>query len=183
MKGVLAFLLVTAGTVGAAIGIAQSDPSIEGWEHTFQVNLPLTTLCLCLLIAGILLARSVRFQQPTEGGTRGSADALKRALAKVEEDLRQLEDELEELDLPQLHRRVDQIVGGPISDFVDSCEILRLQHGGQAYGKVMAPFAQAERYLNRAWSATTDGYRDEAREYVKRAVPIFREAAEEFSRL
>ena len=37
-------------------------------------------------------------------------------------------------------------------------------------------FASAERYLNRVWSASADGYIDEAIEYMKRSEQQFEEA-------
>ena len=38
-----------------------------------------------------------------------------------------------------------------------------------AYGEVMTDFAAAERYLNRVWSASADGYIDEVNEYLEKA--------------
>ena len=35
------------------------------------------------------------------------------------------------------------------------------QFGLEAYARVMTRFASAERNINRAWSASADGYRDE----------------------
>ena len=37
-------------------------------------------------------------------------------------------------------------------------------------------FATAERYLNRVWSASTDGYIDEIMEYMERSEQEFKEA-------
>jgi len=40
----------------------------------------------------------------------------------------------------------------------------------------MSAFATGERYINRVWSASTDGYVDEVRSYLERALQQFREA-------
>ena len=40
----------------------------------------------------------------------------------------------------------------------------------------MSAFAAGERYLNRVWSASADGYVDEAREYIERAREQFVDA-------
>ena len=42
----------------------------------------------------------------------------------------------------------------------------------------MNPFAAGERYLNRVWSASTDGYIDEAHTYVDKAREQFELALE-----
>ncbi len=50
----------------------------------------------------------------------------------------------------------------------------------QGYADVMNPFAAGERYLNRVWSASTDGYVDEAHTYISKAREQFEEALEVF---
>ena len=40
----------------------------------------------------------------------------------------------------------------------------------------MSDFAAGERYLNRVWSASADGYADEAMDYIDRARQQFEEA-------
>jgi hypothetical protein len=40
----------------------------------------------------------------------------------------------------------------------------------------MNPFSAGERYLNRVWSTSTDGYIDEAHEYLGRSHEQFEDA-------
>lgn len=47
----------------------------------------------------------------------------------------------------------------------------------------MNPFAAGERYLNRVWSTSTDGYIDEAHIYVTKAREQFESALEVFQGL
>jgi hypothetical protein len=55
--------------------------------------------------------------------------------------------------------------------------------GLQAYAEVMNPFAAGERYLNRVWSTSTDGYVDEAHRYIDMAREQFESALAEFRAL
>ena len=55
--------------------------------------------------------------------------------------------------------------------------------GIQNYADVMSNFAAGERYINRVWSASTDGYVDEVREYLERAHKQFTEGRRHFSEL
>ena len=48
--------------------------------------------------------------------------------------------------------------------------------GLQSYADVMSAFAAGERYINKVWSASTDGYVDEVHNYLDRATQQFREA-------
>lgn len=45
----------------------------------------------------------------------------------------------------------------------------------------MNRFAAGERYLNRVWSASTDGYIEEAHRYIERATRQFAETLEAFN--
>jgi hypothetical protein len=60
-----------------------------------------------------------------------------------------------------------------------------MQHifGLQSYADVMSAFAARERYINRVWSASTDGYVDEVRNYLDRPTRQFREARALFIKL
>ena len=55
--------------------------------------------------------------------------------------------------------------------------------GIQNYADVMSNFAAGERYINRVWSASTDGYVDEVREYLERAHRQFIEGYRHFTEL
>lgn len=65
--------------------------------------------------------------------------------------------------------------------FVEARESLVHLYGIQAYADVMSEFAAGERNVNRVWSASTDGYGDEADAYLDRAASRFRSARERLS--
>jgi hypothetical protein len=48
--------------------------------------------------------------------------------------------------------------------------------GLQTYADIMSNFATGERYINRVWSASADGYKSEADSYLSRAAEQFRNA-------
>ena len=53
----------------------------------------------------------------------------------------------------------------------------------QNYADVMSGFAAGERYINRVWSASTDGYEDEVHLYLEKARMQFAEASGLFNQL
>ena len=65
-----------------------------------------------------------------------------------------------------------------LSRFAEARESLAHLYGLAAYAEIMSAFAAGERYLNRVWSASADGYMDEATHYLGRSLEQFREAAE-----
>lgn len=182
MKGIIAFGLITLGTVGASLGVARTDPTVEGWAKAFQVDVPLTLVSLVVLAVGIALGHATRRKAAQSEGA-GSLAAAREALASVGGAVDSLQGKLDSLDTGALHAEIDAIVSGPVTDFVENRNALTIAHGVGGYAAVMGPFAQGERYLNRAWSATTDGYRDEAVEYTRRAGPAIGEALDVLKRL
>ena len=51
------------------------------------------------------------------------------------------------------------------------------------YARVMNPFSAGERYLNRVWSASTDGYIDDAHRHMAKARDQFTEALDAYREL
>ena len=56
-----------------------------------------------------------------------------------------------------------------LNTFIEARESIAHSHGLAAYAEVMNCFAAGERYLNRVWSASADGYVDEINDYLDRA--------------
>jgi hypothetical protein len=189
LKNVVIFTLIAAGTVGATLGVARSDPAAKNWERTYQVDTVLTAVSLVLLLAGIV----VRYA--TAGANANGAAAASGSLALFREAISALGERLAELcadvqsidwednrlhDLyDEAHQSLDTLVSGPLADAIDNRQALVDRFGMAAYARVMGPFATAERYLNRAWSASADGYPEETMEYLRRAVPALEEARRE----
>jgi hypothetical protein len=177
MRSLLAFVLITIGTVGASLGVARTDPGVEGWISTFQVDLTLTLPSLFLLAAGIAVKRAVsreaRKEMLAHGGSLNDLQAASRAAA---DGIRELDACASSLDLAALHARVDALLTGAVSDFTENRQALIDAYGIAAYARVMSAFAPGERYLNRAWSASTDGYPQETVDCVRRAVGALAEA-------
>ena len=57
----------------------------------------------------------------------------------------------------------EAVTAEDIDTFVESRESMIPTLGMQSYADIMSPFANGERLINRAWSASADGYVDEVR--------------------
>ncbi len=62
--------------------------------------------------------------------------------------------------------------------FADARESMVHLFGLQTYADIMSDFATGERYINRVWSASADGYDSEADDYLKKAALQFDAAKE-----
>lgn len=154
----------------AAIPGAASRARLVGWSS--ERGIPFA-LGLGLLVSGGLLVRRAEAARASGSGVgEGARDlgvqlrALRDALAGFERDL--------VTEGPAGHEAIRQQIGGlqqqEVPLLIEAGPRLRRARGVARMAEVMGPFAGAERAMNRAWSALTDGYPEEARRSLGRAV-------------
>ncbi len=164
----LGYFLITAGfLIGAYFAVQQPE------------NLPLGGYLagLAVGILGVVIVQTAR-RRASRGADRLATNmaTLESSLARVADNARALDAEKESIDVYDLKTRIDATFPADLGAFVDARESIIHRHSLQAYADVMNPFAAGERYLNRVWSCSTDGYIDEAHEYLGRAHEQFEEA-------
>ena len=76
-----------------------------------------------------------------------------------------------------LREAIDLRLRNDLRRFADARESMVHLFGLQAYADIMSSFAAGERYINRVWSASADGYDEEAETYLGKAVQQFVDAA------
>ncbi|MDJ0653465.1 MAG: hypothetical protein QNJ40_04870 [Xanthomonadales bacterium] len=170
----LAYALIVLGFLGGAF-VASLDPLMVNW-----------TWFAGPVVGGIVGVVMLR------RGKRQAASASER----LEQDIGILEDSLNNIvanletlaantHLPVYEARfeIDRLFRKDLIQFVDARESVIHRHGLKAYADLMSAFAAGERYINRVWSASTDGYVDEVRAYLDRAHTQFIEAQSKFAAL
>jgi hypothetical protein len=75
-----------------------------------------------------------------------------------------------------LRDRIDTGLRPDLIRFADARESMVHLFGLQTYADIMTHFAAGERYINRVWSASADGYDEEAARYLGRAEEQFADA-------
>ena len=78
-----------------------------------------------------------------------------------------------------LRDRIDLKLREDLRRFADARESMVHLFGLQTYADIMSNFAAGERYINRVWSASADGYDEEANAYLKKAARQFDEARQQ----
>lgn len=135
-------------------------------------------------VVGIVMVRSA---------TRAAAlhvDKLAEDMAMVSASLTRLvekaehfEAEKDDFNVYDLRHHIDEHFRDDLDAFVAARETIAHTFGLQPYAEVMSHFASGERHLNRVWSASTDGYIDEAHAYITKALEQLREAKVAFDGL
>ena len=134
---------------------------------------------LALGVLGVALLRTARRKEATSEETiRQNLETLDRSLVSVVDKARALEAGKDETDVYELRHVIDREFPDDLDAFVQARYSLVHSFGLQQFADVMNPFAAGERYLNRVWSASTDGYIDEAHAYIDKAREQFELALE-----
>jgi hypothetical protein len=112
-----------------------------------------------------------------------SAEVLTRNMLQIEssissiiKNLKELNGRKETIDTYDVRHEVDELFLEDLNTFVEARESISHTYGVQAYADVMSHFAAGDRYLNRVWCASSDGYIDEVNEYLARSLEQFEDS-------
>jgi len=166
MKG-LGYLLLSAGFIVAAYATALDVENV-GW--------PLFAAAVLGALAGVfLIKRHARSIAQSEEVLENNRTELRESIDNVVKDLREIVSS-GSLRGSALRDRIDTTLRPDLTRFVDARESMVHLFGLQAYADIMSHFAAGERYINRVWSSSADGYDAEATLYLGRAEEQFVDA-------
>jgi hypothetical protein len=166
MKG-LGYLLLCVGFIGAAYSTALD---VE------NVNWQLFAIMAIIAIAGVVL-----FKQQEKARAQ-SDTVLQNNRAELRESVDNLVNDLRDISANgalqghALRERIDEKLRPDLIRFVDARESMVHLFGLQVYADIMSHFAAGERYINRVWSSSADGYDAEAATYLEKAAEQFQDA-------
>lgn len=144
-------------------------------------TIPWTMVGPCLvvgLIGVVLVQLDARSKRSATGAVRLNLGKLEGSLDRIVEKAARLDTAKESLDVYEVRHKIDEMFMDDLDIFVQARESIGHAYGLQAYADVMSHFATGERYLNRSWSASTDGYIEEVHTYIGRAREQFQQALE-----
>ena len=75
-----------------------------------------------------------------------------------------------------MRHKIDELFLEDLNNFVEARESISHAYSVQAYADVMSHFAAGDRYLNRVWCASADGYVDEVNEYLEKSLEQFEDS-------
>ena len=132
---------------------------------------------VCALGTGALGFVLIRWAETRrkQMGPRVTSDilSLESSLSRIVDRMRQLNTEKHTINPYDMPQRIDELFADDLDTFVAARETIAHAYGLNVYADVMSSFAAGERYLNRVWSASADGYVDEANTYLEKAQDQF----------
>ncbi len=180
----IGFLMVTVGFILAALAavVDQSalkeidESTVEIVEEAAVEAGDQSTVkwmwyipALVLGAAGVILIKVDEARQSkTEHHIAARIETVESSLEKITANINKLNAEKHSIHTYDMRHRIDELFIDDIDKFVDARESIAHRYGLAAYGDVMSSFAAGERYLNRVWSASADGYIDEVNTYLEK---------------
>lgn len=151
---------------------------------TEQVQWDLFSAAVAVGAAGIgMFQIAKRRKTKFKAKLADDVNSIQNSLSRIVENVARLDAEKASLDPYEVRHRIDELFPEDIDTFVEGRESIAHVHGLHAYAEVMSYFAAAERYLNRVWSASADGYIDEVNTYLEKAREQFSESLNKIRQL
>jgi hypothetical protein len=170
-----ALIIVTVSFLAGSF-LSVLDPRMVNWNYMVPV--------LAAGIVGLWLYRKAHHGETRAGHKlAGNIETLEKSLGNILAGLEALCERGEDLPVYEARFEIDRLFREDLNNFAEARESMIHVFGIQNYADVMSNFAAGERYINRVWSASTDGYVDEVRMYLERARNQFREGQNHFIEL
>ncbi len=168
----IAYALLAAGFLGGAYVTALDIENVDWlWFGIAAVA----------AIAGVVLAKRADKAIATSGEMlKNNRDKLNQSLDNIVRDLKTLVDGPEKRG-EAMRDYIDDTLRPDLRRFAEARQSMVHLYGMQVYADIMSEFAAGERYLNRVWSMTADGYDDQAKVYLERAIAQFEDAKKELA--
>ncbi|MDH3284424.1 MAG: hypothetical protein OEQ13_06750 [Acidobacteriota bacterium] len=174
MKRWLGHLLLWAGFFGATLTALQNGLEIEwAWYATW----------LGVGVIGVVVLRMTsRTAAEHEHKVSADLDTMRQSLTALEARIRDLVGRRDATDVYDVHGTIDAELVPDLAAFAEARESMIPLWGLERYADVMTRFAGAERMINRAWSASADGYVDEVWSSLERSQRLMTESRDIFER-
>jgi len=163
----LAYLLLVAGFLFGAYATAVD---VE------NVNWSIFAIAAVAAIAGVVIAKRLDSAKARSGDVlESNRNELNNSIGNIVRDLGEMTDG-ETARGGALRDLIDEKLRPDLRRFADARESMVHLYGLQTYADIMSEFAAGERYINRVWTSSADGYDVEAQSYLARAAQQFRDA-------
>jgi hypothetical protein len=164
----IGFLMVTVGFIAAALATVLDENAVKWLWYVPAI------------IIGAAGVAAIRINDARQGKTEhhvaAKIETVESSLERIATNIKKLNTDKHSINTYDMRHRIDELFVDDLEMFVDARESIAHRYGLAAYGEVMSGFAAGERYLNRVWSASADGYIDEVNAYLDKAQAQFVES-------
>lgn len=145
--------------------------------HPSEIDWILFLPVLAAGAVGVVILRRARHASASASHVmEENREILERSLERINGELEDMDGNKNAIPPYELRFEIDRRFRDDLMAFADARMTLAHLYGLQKYADIMSHFAAGERYLNRVWSASADGYQDEALTYIGKAREQFLDA-------
>jgi hypothetical protein len=166
----IGFLLLIAGFLGGAYATALDVQNVN-WPF-FAVS------ALAAIVGLFVFKRQASAHARSDTVLELNRGELRESINNIVTDLNELTSG-ESLRGDALRDRIDLHLREDLRRFAEARGSMVHLFGLQTYADIMSSFAAGERYINRVWSASADGYDEEAETYLGKASQQFADAQQQ----
>jgi hypothetical protein len=169
------FILVAVGFLGGSLASVVSETQVD-WRWL--------AVAVGVGMVGVILIRAGH-KSETQAVEKLTFDmqTIEGCLKRIVGNITELNKQKQSVGTYGMRHRIDELFPSDLSAFVSARRSIVHIHGLAAYAEVMSDFAAGERYLNRVWSASADGYGDEVDVYLDKAREQFAASLDKVVRL
>ena len=168
----LAYLLLVAGFLVGAYAAAL-DVEVVDWT--------IFAIAAVAAVAGVVIAkREDSAMARSESVLESNRNELNESIGNVVRDLGEMTDGAS-VTGNALRSLIDDRLRPDLRRFAEARESMVHLYGLQTYADIMSEFAAGERYINRVWTSSADGYDAEAEKYLARAAEQFKDAQKQLA--
>ncbi|MCH7547985.1 MAG: hypothetical protein IH969_00350 [Candidatus Krumholzibacteriota bacterium] len=143
-------------------------------QSTTQINWKLFVPAALVGVIGVAMAQYARRAMTEHVDiVAGNIQDIETSLGSLVEKVKQLNRDKGTINTYDMRYKIDEMLLDDLNTFVEARETISVRYGLHAYADIMSHFAAGERYLNRVWSCSADGYIDEVNTYIARAEDQF----------
>ncbi len=171
----LGYLMITIGFLASSLAAVVDKQNVQ-WGYFVAA--------LLAGAVGIVLVRfGERQESRAEGKLTSNIQSIETSLGRIVENMTRLNTEKHSINTYDVRHRIDELFIEDLNIFVQTRHSIAHTYSLAAYADVMSCFAAGERYLNRVWSASADGYIDEVNAYLDKAQGQFADSLEKIRQL
>lgn len=160
----LAYLLICGGFLAGAFATALDEHNVDWWFFG---------IAAAVALAGVVLSKRMDSAAARSGELlEANRSELAESIASLARELEAMADDTADAG-EALRDRIDERLRPDLRRFAEARGSMVHLYGLQTYADIMSEFAAGERYVNRVWSASADGYAGEARTYLRKAADQF----------
>lgn len=171
----LGYLLITVAFLAGALTAVLDEHNVR-WDFFLAA--------LLIGTAGLIMVHlATHRSRHSEDKLTSKMQNVNTSLTRIVDNIAALNTEKNSIHPYDMRHRIDDLFNEDLEIFVEARQSIAHMHGLHVYADVMNYFATGERYLNRVWSASVDGYIDEINTYLGYSHSQFAEALQKLRQL